>query len=268
MDAIRATMGEPQISYYGFSYGTYLGSLYANLFPTHLRAAVLDGAIDPSLSYTETTITQSEGFEKELDAFLAWCTDTSECGFAHGGDPRAAFDSLAHDLVEESIPAEVDGEHRTLGPGEFDIGVASALYGGEPVYRRPGCHARPSRAGQRREAAPVQRRVYRAQQGRRLLERDRRVVRDQLPRRPVTENDRRSADDLRTRPRASRRSSGRRRRGSGSRARIGPHPRRERSGRYTRRSRRRSSLWAPRTIRLPRTRGRSHLRSSSNPVIC
>ena len=88
MDAIRAAMGEPQISYYGFSYGSYLGALYANLFPTHLHAAVLDGAIDPSLSYADTTVTQSEGFEKELDAFLAWCRGSSECGFAHGGDPR------------------------------------------------------------------------------------------------------------------------------------------------------------------------------------
>jgi pimeloyl-ACP methyl ester carboxylesterase len=46
MDAVRAAMGEPRLNYFGFSYGTFLGSTYASLFPNHYRAMVLDGPVD------------------------------------------------------------------------------------------------------------------------------------------------------------------------------------------------------------------------------
>jgi pimeloyl-ACP methyl ester carboxylesterase len=131
MDAIRAAIGVPQISYFGFSYGTFLGTVYANMFPNNVRAMTLDGAVDPALAYDTTEIEQAKGFEDLLDRFFEWCRSNSECGFARNGDPRAAFDSLQNDITQESLPAIVDGEHRTLGPGEFDIGVASALYSGE-----------------------------------------------------------------------------------------------------------------------------------------
>jgi pimeloyl-ACP methyl ester carboxylesterase len=134
MDAIRAAMGEDRISYFGFSYGTLLGALYADLYPLHVRAMVLDGAVDPAVPTETALVDQARGFEQQLDAFFAWCATHSDCGFARGGNPRAAFDSLAADLEHETIPAEISGEHRTLGPGEFDIGVASALYGGESAY--------------------------------------------------------------------------------------------------------------------------------------
>jgi pimeloyl-ACP methyl ester carboxylesterase len=130
MDAIRGAMGEAQISYMGFSYGTYLGTLYADAFPQRVRAFVLDGAVDPALSYRDSTIGQASGFEHALNDFFDWCRDHSECGFAHGSDPRSAFDDLQNLITEEPIPAKVDGESRTLGPGEFDIGVVSALYDG------------------------------------------------------------------------------------------------------------------------------------------
>jgi pimeloyl-ACP methyl ester carboxylesterase len=130
LDAIRAAMGEDRISYMGFSYGTYLGTLYADAFPQHVRAMVLDGAIDPALSYRDSTLGQASGFEQALRDFFDWCAHHSECGFAHGSDPRAAYDDLQRMITDEPIPAKVDGESRTLGPGEFDIGVVSALYDG------------------------------------------------------------------------------------------------------------------------------------------
>src|SRR5207244_4458983 len=121
MDAIRAAIGVSQISYFGFSYGTFLGTVYADMFSTRVRAMTLDGAVDPARPYSTTVIDQAKGFEGELDRFFHWCASSSDCRFAHGADPRVAFDSLQHDIAEETLPATVDGEHRTLGPGEFDI---------------------------------------------------------------------------------------------------------------------------------------------------
>jgi pimeloyl-ACP methyl ester carboxylesterase len=138
MDAIRSAMGIPQLSYLGFSYGTYLGTLYADMFPKHVRAMVLDGAVDPALSTDATTIQQSVGFEHELDDFFTECRNDRKCGFARGGDPRQAFDSMAADVDAEPEYAKVDGEKRILGPGEFDIGVANALYDGKSGERQLG----------------------------------------------------------------------------------------------------------------------------------
>jgi pimeloyl-ACP methyl ester carboxylesterase len=134
LDAIRAAIGVPQITYVGFSYGTLLGAEYANVFPTRVRAMVLDGAIDPARSSAQSTLEQAESFDADLDAFFAHCRSDSSCAFARGSDPPAAFDDLAQSIVQEPIPATVDGEHRTLGPGELNIGVASALYSGAAGY--------------------------------------------------------------------------------------------------------------------------------------
>jgi pimeloyl-ACP methyl ester carboxylesterase len=130
-------MGVDRIDYLGFSYGTYLGALYARAFPQHVRSMVLDGAVDPALDYAQTALEQAQGFERDLDAFLAHCRDEG-CGFASGGDPFAAFDDLNGQIDAEPIPATVGGEQRTLGPGEFDIGVASALYGGHDAWTALG----------------------------------------------------------------------------------------------------------------------------------
>ncbi len=134
MDAIRAAIGVDRVSYYGFSYGTYLGELYAQMFPTHVQTMVLDGVVDPATPFAADTVQQAAGFDDELNQFFAWCRNDSSCGFAHGGDPAAAYDSLQHDITEESIPGNVQGESRTLGAGEFDIGVASALYSGQAGF--------------------------------------------------------------------------------------------------------------------------------------
>jgi hypothetical protein len=92
---------------------------------------VLDGAVDPAATYEEAVIAQSVGFERALDAFLDWCDDSSDCEFAPTGNPETAFDHVMEMLELETLPAEIDGEERTLGIGEANIGVATALYVGE-----------------------------------------------------------------------------------------------------------------------------------------
>ncbi len=95
MDAIRAAMAVDKISYIGFSYGTLLGAEYAARYPRHIGRMVLDGAIDPSLSSADASIMQAQGFDDVLRGFFAWCRGDTACGFARGGDPVVAFDSLA-----------------------------------------------------------------------------------------------------------------------------------------------------------------------------
>jgi pimeloyl-ACP methyl ester carboxylesterase len=131
MDAIRAALGVRTISYLGFSYGTYLGAVYANRYPDRVRAMVLDGAVDPARSYADSTIRQAVAFDRALAAFLVWCRDNSRCAFARHGNPTTAFRDLTTLMAHGTLPAEVRGEKRTLGPGAANIGIATALYGGK-----------------------------------------------------------------------------------------------------------------------------------------
>ena len=106
MDAIRAALGEPKISYFGFSYGSELGAAWATLFPNTVRAAVLDGAADPTADYIASGLQQSKGFEDSVDAFLKKCSDDSGCAFHNGGDAEGAFDALMKALDENPVPSE------------------------------------------------------------------------------------------------------------------------------------------------------------------
>jgi pimeloyl-ACP methyl ester carboxylesterase len=107
MDLIRAGLGEEQISYLGFSYGTYLGATYASLFPDRLRAFVLDGAVDPR-SYARTPIIsnleQARGFEVAIDRFFGNCA-AEPCQFQGGKD---AWHALADQL--EATPLTTGGD--------------------------------------------------------------------------------------------------------------------------------------------------------------
>jgi pimeloyl-ACP methyl ester carboxylesterase len=131
MDRIRQAVGDKKLTYVGYSYGTYLGTLYAKLFPKKVRALVLDGAIDPNLSAVEIGSEQAGGFERSLDAFLANCSANRRCPFYNAGNSAGAFDQLAAQIDAQPLAA---GNGRTLGGGEFDLGVAQALYSGRAGY--------------------------------------------------------------------------------------------------------------------------------------
>jgi pimeloyl-ACP methyl ester carboxylesterase len=134
MEQIRRALGDATISYLGFSYGTYLGALYADAYPTRVRAMVLDGAIDPSLSSEASAAEQAVGFDRALDAFLSDCAQRDSCAFKGGGNPKRAYDELMTAIDAEPLFGRVNGEERELGPGEADIGVAEALYGGREAW--------------------------------------------------------------------------------------------------------------------------------------
>ncbi len=108
LDAIRQALGEEQISYLGFSYGSELGGAWATMFPATVRAAVFDGASDPGANSLEQTRQQWVGFEAALNSFLAACSADRSCAFHNDGDAEGAFDALMQRLDAEPIPG-VDG---------------------------------------------------------------------------------------------------------------------------------------------------------------
>ncbi len=134
MDRIRAALGDPRLTYLGYSYGTYLGSLYADRYPTHVRAMVLDGAVDPALDAAAQQIQQAQGFERDLDLFLQSCATDTTCSFHRGGNTAAAYDALRARVGATPVPAGGAEKGRSLNGTEFDIGVTQFLYSGQPAW--------------------------------------------------------------------------------------------------------------------------------------
>ncbi|MBK5288532.1 MAG: alpha/beta fold hydrolase, partial [Acidimicrobiia bacterium] len=130
LDALRAAVGDRTLTYLGLSYGTFLGAKYAERFPDRVRALILDGAVDPSLSPQDLTITQAQGFDASLAAFMADCARRPSCAFHHGGNPRFAYDAL-RDAIDAQ-PIRTRGQE--FGPTQFDLGVSALLYSGANAY--------------------------------------------------------------------------------------------------------------------------------------
>ena len=128
MDRIRAALGDEKLTYFGFSYGTFYGAIYAEMFPDRVRALALDAVVDPSITAQEDAKNQTLGLEAALDAFFADCAADIECYFYSDGDPAAAFDALMAQL--EAQPIAGDGSI-DVGPGIAWLGVISALYNKE-----------------------------------------------------------------------------------------------------------------------------------------
>lgn len=93
MDAVRAAIGEPRISYYGVSYGTMIGQQYAELFPKRLRALVLDSNMDHSQDIWSYQKWEAVAMEESFLQFAAWCDRTPACAL-HGEDVPAYYDEL------------------------------------------------------------------------------------------------------------------------------------------------------------------------------
>jgi pimeloyl-ACP methyl ester carboxylesterase len=122
IDAVRAAMGDEQLNYLGFSYGTAIGQMLAELFPERVRAMVIDGVLELGPTGAELAAEQSRGFEGALAAFVDDCDADPSCPI--GPDSAAAIDQLSARVEAEPIPASP----RDLGPGELALGLAMPLY--------------------------------------------------------------------------------------------------------------------------------------------
>lgn len=128
MDVLRGALREEQLAYLGFSYGTTLGGVYAELFPDNVGRFVLDGATDPTLDFRENALSQARGFQTALDAYVDDCVDGGDCFL---GDTRAEGLSTIEDLLDE-----IDRTPLPTG-GERDLEIGNAFYGVvTPLYSR------------------------------------------------------------------------------------------------------------------------------------
>ena len=122
IDTVRELMGDDQISYLGFSYGTAIGQVYAQDFPENIRAMVLDGVLELGPTGPEIAEEQALGFERALGSFVDNCNDDDNCPLAP--DAEGAIEDLIAQVEEEPIPSD----SRDLGPGELNVGIGMALY--------------------------------------------------------------------------------------------------------------------------------------------
>lgn len=101
MDLLRQAVGDEKLTYLGFSYGSYLGNTYANLFPNNVRALVIDGVLDPRLWSSGRQIESDRvATEEEFGEFLRLCDEAGpDCAFFVPGGSRARWEALA-DAIE------------------------------------------------------------------------------------------------------------------------------------------------------------------------
>ena len=126
LDVLRAALGETKLTYIGFSYGTFLGAIYAQLFPQNVRALVLDGAVDPAASAVELDQVQAQGFEVALKSWIANCVQSTKCPVGtSAATAEQHLDTWLATLRSAPIAAS---NGRTLTLSLAVQGIAAALY--------------------------------------------------------------------------------------------------------------------------------------------
>ncbi|MBP0453032.1 alpha/beta fold hydrolase [Kitasatospora sp. RG8] len=126
MDSIRRALGVRQISFYGGSWGTSLGSTYGQLFPSHVRRMVLDSIVGPTISWYDHNILQDKEHQRRFDAFAAWAAKADSV--YHLGTDAASV-KKAYDQVEAALrtdPVDAAPAPGKIGPAEFE----DTFYGG------------------------------------------------------------------------------------------------------------------------------------------
>ncbi|MBF0698154.1 alpha/beta hydrolase [Actinomyces bowdenii] len=105
LDVLRALSGEYDLDYLGYSYGTYLGAIYAELFPENTGRLVLDGAVDPALNQAQSDREQSLAFEASRRAYLEHCLGAEDCPLSGDVDAASAqLDDFIRGLEAEPLP--------------------------------------------------------------------------------------------------------------------------------------------------------------------
>ena len=126
MDLIRQSLGFEKINYLGISYGTYLGGVYATLFPDRVESMFLDSAYDPQGDTPEQDyLTQAEGFENSFNNWVDWCESTPrECSFS-SSDVKSDWLAIYNAFDLESAFTD---DSREANGVVIDIATTSALY--------------------------------------------------------------------------------------------------------------------------------------------
>jgi pimeloyl-ACP methyl ester carboxylesterase len=125
LDRIRQALGVSAISYYGLSYGTVLGTVYADLFPHRVATMVLDGAVDVNASLVQQATQEAPAVERSLEHLFDTCAATAGCPL--GAHPRSTFEAVAAALGRRPLPAPGDGDSTPVTVGDLDSATLLAL---------------------------------------------------------------------------------------------------------------------------------------------
>ncbi|MFG2502473.1 alpha/beta hydrolase [Streptomyces sp. NPDC048441] len=127
MDLMRQVLGDDKLHYFGISYGTELGGVYAHLFPKKVGRAVFDGVVDPTETVEQGSLGQAEGFQLALDNFAKDCTSKAEdCPVGDTEqDVKDRIAGLLKDLDAKPLPAIAP---RELTQTAATNGIAQSLY--------------------------------------------------------------------------------------------------------------------------------------------
>ncbi|MBA3742323.1 alpha/beta hydrolase [Sporichthya sp.] len=122
MDALREALGVSQINYLGFSYGTYLGQVYATMYPTRVRRMIFDGNVDPRGVWYQAQLSQDRAFEKVANQFFAWTAKNNST--YNLGTKASAVRAKYLAVVKELRSKRVDG----IGANEWTDTFVHAMY--------------------------------------------------------------------------------------------------------------------------------------------
>jgi len=127
MDLMRQVLGDGKLYYFGISYGTELGGVYAHLFPKHVGRAVFDAVVDPTQNPEQGSLGQAKGFQLALDNFAEDCASKAEgCAIGDSAqDVKNRIAKLLKDLDAKPIPGIFP---RELTQTAATNGIAQALY--------------------------------------------------------------------------------------------------------------------------------------------
>jgi pimeloyl-ACP methyl ester carboxylesterase len=127
LDLMREVLGDDELHYFGISYGTELGGVYAHLFPKHVGRAVFDAVVDPTQTPEQSSLGQAKGFQLALDNFAEDCVSKAEeCPVGDTAqDVKNRITTLLDDLDRKLIPGVFP---RDLTESAATTGIAQALY--------------------------------------------------------------------------------------------------------------------------------------------
>ena len=122
MDSIRKALGVEKINYYGFSYGTYLGQVYATMFPERVRRFVFDGVVNPTDVWYDANLNQDVAFDENIGIFFDWVADhDAEYGLGTDG---AALLAMYYDILDQLT----DEPLANFGAAEWNDNFVGAGY--------------------------------------------------------------------------------------------------------------------------------------------
>ncbi|GAA3631201.1 alpha/beta hydrolase [Kineosporia mesophila] len=126
MDVLRKALGQKKINFYGFSYGSYLGQVYATQYPTRVRRMVLDGVVDPRKVWYRANLDQDTAFDTNMDVFFKWVAKnkaTYKLG-STGAAVKKQYYKQLHALDKKPAGGKIGGDEWTdvfLGAGYFTL---------------------------------------------------------------------------------------------------------------------------------------------------